>query len=110
MVGGAGPLYHRNATGKQTLAVALQQRSSGEIWGAEAQAGWGPVVQAYTGPLRPGKDGIEFTVALQPDPGCAPGWAEWRPPRVPRRWNAGTEYAILEQVTITRIVDGGQNV
>ncbi len=107
----AEPLYHRNATSKQTAAVAGLQRGSGEIWGAERSAGGAyPVVKAYTGPLRPGKDGVEFTVALPPNPGCAPGWAEWSPPRVPTRWNAGTEYAVLERVTVTRIVDGGQSI
>jgi hypothetical protein len=106
----AEPLYHRNATPKQSLAVALEQRQSGEIWGAEAQAGCGSVVQAYQGPLRPGMDGIEFTVVLPPDPGCAPGWAEWRPPRVPIRRHNGIEYAILEQVLVTKIVNGGQIV
>jgi len=108
MAGGAKPLYHRNATPKQSAAIAQQQRTSGEIWGAEPQAGWGPVVQAFVGPLRAGMDGIEFTVVLAPDPGCAPGWAEWRPLRVPTRLHDGTEYAILGQVTVTKIVDGGR--
>ena len=108
MTTGAEPTYHRLASPTQTAVVAQQQRASQEIWGKVPRGGCDPVVEAYSGPLRPGQDGIEFTVALPPDPGSAPGRPEWRPPNVPRRWHGGMEYAVLEQVTVTKIVDGGQ--
>ena len=107
---GAEPVYHRRAGPTQTVATALEQRRRGEIWGKEAQFGHGPSAKAHTGPLPPGVDGIEFIVTLAPDPGCPPGWALWRPPRVPTRWEAVTLYAVLGQVTITKLVDGGQSI
>jgi hypothetical protein len=108
MTTGAEPTYHRVASPTQSVAIAQKQRASREIWGTVPRGGCDPVVEAYRGPLRPGQDGVEFTVALPPDPGSAPSRPEWRPPRVRKHWDSGIEYAVLEQVTVTKIVDGGQ--
>lgn len=40
-----------------------------------------PAVKANEGPLPAGRRGFEFTTAVPPDPGCAPGDARWRGPR-----------------------------
>jgi hypothetical protein len=107
MASGAEPTYHRYETPTQPVTAAYEQRRTSEIWGRIPRWGSEPVVEAYTGPLPDGQDGIEFTVPLPPEPLAPPGLALWRPPRVRKRVVADTEYAVLEGVTITKIVHGG---
>jgi hypothetical protein len=107
---GAEPTYYRYETPTQTVDDAREQRRSGEIWGRTPYGGCGPVVEAYTGALPAGKDGIEFTVTLPPEPLAPPGWALWRAPPLASRSLFGTEYAVLSAVTVTKIVHNGQQV
>jgi hypothetical protein len=72
------PLYHRKANGhSQTLAHALQQAKSGELWGNPARYSTIPSVKAYTGALPDNEDGIEFTTDTRPTPGQPPRYAFW---------------------------------
>jgi hypothetical protein len=77
----AQPLYHRLRGPTQTAEVAKLQEDSGELWGLAARWSHIPKVKAYVGPLPAGREGIEFTTEVPPDPGCPPGRAEWSGPR-----------------------------
>jgi hypothetical protein len=69
--------YHRIASPTQTANDAKEQMKSQEMWGGIPRYGSEPKVQAYTGSLPEGADGIEFTTESVPDPGCPPGQAFW---------------------------------
>ena len=51
-----------------------------QIWGRPPRGSNIPKVQAYLGPLSPGKRGIEFTISCVPDSGSPPGYAFWSGP------------------------------
>lgn len=73
--------YHRLESPTQTTADAAKQASTAEIWGYPSV--WSDIlkVKAYTGPLPPGKRGVEFRTVVPPDRGGAPGRPEWWCPR-----------------------------
>jgi hypothetical protein len=60
---------------------ALRQLSTNEIWGAMPRWGYTPTVQAYSGRLPKGAQGIEFRTLANPDRGSPPGRASWTPVR-----------------------------
>ena len=61
------PSYVRKFTRTQTYKDALQQQSSGELWGrAHAQNGAFPCVQAYFGSLPPNVKGVEYDIVALP--------------------------------------------
>lgn len=93
------PRYHRLESPTQTADTAKLQEQSGEIWGRTPQGGREPAVQAYLGPLPPGKRGIEFTTGIPPNPGSPPRIKYWSGPRSGVRVEEG--YAIIS-VVITR--------
>ena len=74
-------IYHRLESPSQTPEDTIRQARSGAIWGRAARGANVPTVKAYTGPLPPGRRGIEFTTSVPVDYGCAPGRAEWSGPR-----------------------------
>lgn len=73
--------YHRIRSKTQTLAHAILQQRSGELWGQPARGSQIPKVKAYVGPLPDDRYGIEFLADVPPDPGCPPGHAYWSGPR-----------------------------
>ena len=75
------PIYHRLQSTTQTPVDAALQAASGELWGRTNRGGYGPSVDAYTGPLPPGTRGIEFTTDTPPDAGTPPRYARWTGPR-----------------------------
>lgn len=74
-------MYHRLESATQTAEVAAQQEASGELWGRAPRWGIEPAVQAFDGPLPPGRRGIEFTTDVEPDADGFPGLPTWRGPR-----------------------------
>jgi hypothetical protein len=94
-------LYHRLESPTQTAGDAQMQQASQEIWGKAPRNGLQPAVQAYTGPLPPGAQGVEFETDIPPDPGCPPGQAYWRGPR--DGVQVDQDYAKIK-VRITRVV------
>lgn len=75
------PLYHRLETPTQTPEDAAKQVASGEMWGGPPRYSNIPTVQAYAGPLPPGRRGIEFTTDVPPDRYSIPGRPDWSGPR-----------------------------
>lgn len=74
-------LYHKIESPTQTPEDAARQADGGELWGRIPFGGGWPKVQAYVGPLPLADRGIEFTTAVEPDPGTPPGRAHWSGPR-----------------------------
>lgn len=74
-------MFHRVETTTQTPEDARLQQESGELWGRVPRWRIHPAVQAYEGPLPPGRRGIEFTTEVEPDEGHAPGQPAWTGPR-----------------------------
>jgi hypothetical protein len=64
------------ASGAQSLATAVKQVLSGEIWGETANGVARPKVEAHRGPIPEGKVGIEFYALAPPDSqfGPRPYW------------------------------------
>lgn len=77
----AAEVYHRRESPTQTVADALRQASSGEMWGYPARGSDIPKVKAFKGPLPTGARGVEFTTEVVPDQNCPPGIAYWSGPR-----------------------------
>jgi hypothetical protein len=75
-----GP-FHRLQSPTQDNHTAQLQVQSQEIWGRARRGSDIPQVQAYTGPLPMGANGIEFTTRVAPDPQQPPGQARWTGPR-----------------------------
>ena len=71
-----GP-YHRVETPTQTSAVAVEQASTGEIWGRTPRGGMVPTVQAYPLALPVARRGIEFTTLVDPYPNGCPIEIRW---------------------------------
>jgi hypothetical protein len=63
-----GPYWRWQST-TQTLEIAARQVISSEMWGRVPRGGYlaVPTVQAYDGPLPPGRNGIEFYTPVRPD-------------------------------------------
>lgn len=61
-------VYHRKESPTQTSDGAVQQETSGELWGYPSITSNRPKVKAYDGPLPDGERGIEFTTDVAPDP------------------------------------------
>src|SRR5690348_208998 len=70
-----GP-FHRIESTTQTVADAVQQVDSGEIWGRTPRGGMTPTVKAYAGPIG-GNRGVQFTTDINPHPNSAPHEARW---------------------------------
>lgn len=61
-----GP-FHRLANPRtQNRRTALNQTRSGEVWGRTPLGGCEPTIQAYTGILPPGREGIQFVTEVEP--------------------------------------------
>ena len=91
-------IFHRLESGSQTVADALQQVASGEIWGKSARFGCEPAVKAYSRNFS-GSRGIEFSTDIEPHDCGSPldlFWYLTKTPSVLRRVNAaGEEYACI---------------
>jgi RHS repeat-associated protein len=61
----APDVFHRLESPTQTVADAMAQQASRELWGKGYRDSGVPYVQAYTGPLPPGARGIEFVTSAQ---------------------------------------------
>ena len=71
-----GP-FHRKETRTQTVAIAIVQQATSEIWGATPRnGGMVPTVQAYPG-LLPACRGVEFSTDISIHPGSCPIEARW---------------------------------
>lgn len=73
--------FHKLESPTQTTEDAKRQETVEELWGRTPRGGLVPAVQAYFGPLPPGRRGIEFTTEVEPDAGRPPGQAFWSGPR-----------------------------
>lgn len=71
-----GP-FHRIESPTQTCADAVEQVSSGEIWGLTARGGMAPSVKAYARALPIDKRGIEFITPIDPHPNGSPFEVRW---------------------------------
>ena len=60
-----GPFRRLQAAKGQSVATAVRQALSGEVWGEVPRYGFTPTVEAYPGELKEGETGIEFW-AFQP--------------------------------------------
>lgn len=69
--------FHRLESKTQTAGTARKQQRSGQIWGRPNRGSDTPSVDAYEGPLPPGKRGIEFETDVTPNAGSPPGRARW---------------------------------
>jgi hypothetical protein len=101
-----GP-YHRVETPTQTVADALQQVASSEIWGKAAKpGGLYPCVKAYPGALAAGKRGIDFTTTTAPDPfSSSPIELRWYYPRTPGvvlRIKLMIDYACIDAIVVNK--------
>lgn len=72
-------VYHRLKSPTQSPEDARMQTTSGELWGKGYRDQGFPSVQAYTGPLPPGRRGIEFTTPVPAAKNTPPGKATWYP-------------------------------
>ncbi len=104
-----GP-FHRLETPSQTVADAMAQQSSNEIWGkaaAHTSQSNLPCVKAYRNNLPQGRRGIEFDTQVHPTPGSGtPIEARWylgTPGVQPRTDAAGILYAMIP---VSRFVNG----
>jgi hypothetical protein len=70
-----GP-FHRLKSPTQTLAIAAEQERASVLLGRLPQWGRIPTVQAYTGPLPAGQEGIEFYTIARPS-NTHPSEARW---------------------------------
>lgn len=96
-------IYHRYKTPTQTEEDIDMQIQSLEIWGKAAQNVYQsdiPKVKAYVGRIPRGKEGIEFTTDIPPDPNTPPHLATWSGNRAGVRTENG--YAKLKVLTINR--------
>lgn len=96
-------VYHRYITPTQTDADIEMQIESLEIWGKAAQNVYQsdiPKVKAYVGKIPSGREGIEFTTDVPPDPNTPPHLAYWSGDRPGVRTEG--DYAKLKVLTITR--------
>lgn len=96
-------IYHRLQTPTQTDEDIKMQIESLEIWGKATQNFYQsdiPKVKAYRGRIPFGKEGIEFTTDVSPDPNTPPHLAYWSGDRDGVRTEG--EYAKLRVLTITR--------
>jgi hypothetical protein len=78
-----GPFHRLEAT-YQTIADAIEQVRSGEIWGRPARGSNIPCVNAYRNQLSSGRRGIQFTTPVRPHLGSgSPYEARWYHPHTP---------------------------
>lgn len=95
--------YHRFISSTQTLEDIEKQIASLEIWGRSAHNVYQsdiPKVKAFVGRLPQGKQGIEFTTDLPPDPNTPPYLATWSGNRPGVRTEDG--YAKLKVLNIDK--------
>lgn len=93
--------YHRFLSSSQTQEDIAKQIETLEIWGQPARNFYQsniPKVKAFVGHLPTGKEGIEFTTNIPPDPNTPPNWATWSGNRPGVRTEDG--YAKLKVLTI----------
>lgn len=93
--------YHRVVSPSQTFSDIQQQILSLEIWGRPPRNLYQshiPKVKAFVGRLPVGKNGIQFTTNVAPDPGTPPGRVSWSGNR-PGVTTEG-DYAKLKVLTI----------
>jgi hypothetical protein len=101
-------VYHRLETGTvgQSPATAALQVSSKEIWGKGHKIGGAfPSVQAYWGPLPPGRNGVEFMTNIaptHPNPSKAI-WIHGYDPGIALRRQGLDDFAALPVVTISKV-------
>ncbi len=90
--------FHRRKSPTQTDETALLQVKSAEIWGRTPRGGFVPTVQAYPGPIEPGKLGVDFDTTVDPKPNGSPFEARWylgETPGVEERWKGDEQFASI---------------
>lgn len=90
-----GPFYRKESP-TQTVAVAAEQHTNGQIWGRTAPGGLVPQVQAYVGHLPEGVRGIEFYTDIPPDPGGPPRRVSWTGGHRRRDVRTDGDFAIID--------------
>ena len=69
--------FHRLESTTQTVADAIRQVNSGEIWGRTPRHGFTPTVQAYAGHISIARRGVQFDTHIEPHPTGSPLQAHW---------------------------------
>lgn len=69
--------FHRKESPTQSVAIALLQENSQEVWGKEPRGSNIPTVQAYKRKLTERNRGIEFDTYVEPNSDGHPHTASW---------------------------------